>query len=78
MNLKNNAKYNFLHICLAIIRNRKLKSDDAFEVLEDLFIKYGMPNHIRSYHDAEFTTKAVRSWLSEMGTDLFIGPASPC
>ena len=64
--------------CLAIVTKRKLKSGDVLEALEDLFIKHGMPDHIRSDNGAEFTAKAVRSWLEKMGvTNLFIEPASP-
>ena len=64
--------------CLAIVTKRKLKSDDVLEALEDLFIKHGIPDHIRSDNGAEFTAKAVRSWLEKMGvTNLFIEPASP-
>jgi putative transposase len=64
--------------CLAIVTKRKLKSSDVLEALEDLFIMHGMPDHIRSDNGAEFTAKAVRSWLSKMGvTNLFIEPASP-
>ena len=37
-----------------------------------------MPDHIRSDNGAEFTAKAVRSWLGKMGvSNLFIEPASP-
>ena len=64
--------------CLAIVTKRKLKSGDVLEALEDLFIKHGMPDHIRSDNGAEFTAKAVRSWLIKMGVkNLFIEPASP-
>jgi len=64
--------------CLAIVTKRKLKSGDVLEALEDLFIKHGMPDHIRSDNGAEFTAKAVRSWLGKMGvSNLFIEPASP-
>ena len=64
--------------CLAIVTKRKLKSGDVLEALEDLFIKHGMPDHIRSDNGAEFTAKAVRSWLKKMGvSNLFIEPASP-
>jgi len=64
--------------CLAIVTKRKLKSGDVLEALEELFIKHGMPDHIRSDNGAEFTAKAVRSWLDKMGVkNLFIEPASP-
>lgn len=64
--------------CLAIVTKRKLKSGDVLEALEELFIKHGMPDHIRSDNGAEFTAKAVRSWLNKMSVkNLFIEPGSP-
>ena len=37
-----------------------------------------LPTHIRSDNGADFTAKAVRSWLGELGvTTLFIEPGSP-
>jgi transposase InsO family protein len=64
--------------CLAIVTKRKLKSGDVLETLENLFIDHGMPDHIRSDNGAEFTAKAVRSWLEKMEvTPTYIEPGSP-
>jgi putative transposase len=38
----------FTHECLAIRIARKLKGIDVMDVLSDLFIRRGMPSHIRS------------------------------
>ena len=64
--------------CLAITTKRKLKSGDVLETLENLFIDHGMPDHIRSDNGAEFTAKAVRSWLEKMEVKpTYIEPGSP-
>ena len=47
-------------------------------MLADLFLEYGVPEHIRSDNGPEFVAKAVRGWLADLGvTTLFIEPASP-
>ncbi len=64
--------------CLAIVVARRLKADDVLETLTELFTRCGPPIHIRSDNGAEFTAKAVRDWLRELGvTTLFIEPGSP-
>ena len=46
--------------------------------LSDLFVKHGVPHHIRSDNGSEFTAKQVRSWLAKLGTKpLYIEPGSP-
>jgi putative transposase len=37
----------FTHECLAIRINRRLKAIDVIDVLSDLFILQGVPEHIR-------------------------------
>ena len=64
--------------CLGIITKRKLKSGDVLEVLENLFIDRGMPDHIRSDNGSEFTAIAVREWLEKMEVKpTYIEPGSP-
>ena len=44
----------------------------------DLFLFYGIPEHIRSDNGPEFMAKAVRKWLERIGVrTLFIEPGSP-
>jgi putative transposase len=63
---------------LAIDVARKLKADDVLERLSDLFVRRGVPGHIRSDNGPEFTAKAVRGWLERVGvTTLYIEPGSP-
>jgi transposase InsO family protein len=63
---------------LAIVVARKIKSDDVLHCLTDLFVKHGIPKHIRSDNGPEFTAKAVRNWLERVGVKTrFIEPGSP-
>ncbi len=64
--------------CLAIVVGKRLGSEDVIECLEDLFIRRGLPQHIRSDNGSEFTTEKVRGWLGRLGVKtLFIEPGSP-
>jgi putative transposase len=68
----------FTHECLAIRVNRKLKATDVIDVLSDLFILRGVPEHIRSDNGAEFTAKAVQDWMTAVGAKTaYIAPGSP-
>ena len=63
---------------LAIDVARRLTSDDVLERLSDLFVRRGVPEHIRSDNGPEFTAKAVKEWLGRVGvTTLYIEPGSP-
>jgi transposase InsO family protein len=64
--------------CLAIEVARRLRSDDVLQVLADLFVRYGAPDHIRSDNGSEFTAKVVRDWLRRVDVKtLYIEPGSP-
>ena len=64
--------------CLALLVDRKIKSNDVLFCLSDLFLIYGVPDHIRSDNGPEFTAKLVREWLERIGSKtLFIEPGSP-
>ena len=68
----------FTRECLAIDVARSLKSDDVLEQLAWLMATRGVPGHIRSDNGSEFTAKAVRKWLQNVGVrTLFIEPGSP-
>ena len=46
--------------------------------LADLMVTRGVPEHIRSDNGPEFTAKAVRAWLDQVGAKtLYIEPGSP-
>jgi putative transposase len=64
--------------CLAIDVARKLTSEDVLERLSDLFVRRGVPDHIRSDNGPEFTAKKVTEWLERVNVKtLFIEPGSP-
>ena len=64
--------------CLAILVKRHITSQEVIDVLFELFIFRGIPEHIRSDNGPEFTSKDVRKWLSRLGVKtLFIEPGSP-
>jgi putative transposase len=64
--------------CLAIEVARRLRSDDVLQVLAELFVRHGAPDHIRSDNGSEFTAKAVRDWLHRLEVKtLYIEPGSP-
>ena len=64
--------------CLALRTGYKLKSDDVMDVLSDLFITKGIPDHIRSDNGSEFTAKSIKTWLKRLGVKtLYIEPGSP-
>jgi len=64
--------------CLAIKVARRLNSKDVLEVLADLMVARGVPDHIRSDNGSEFTAIAVREWLGKVGVKtLYIEPGSP-
>ena len=64
--------------CLAILVERHITSQNVIDQLYDLFLLRGVPEHIRSDNGPEFTSKAVRDWLTRLGVKtLFIEPGSP-
>jgi putative transposase len=64
--------------CLSIDVSRRLTSEDVLERLSDLFVRRGVPEHIRSDNGPEFTARRVRSWLGRVGVGtLYIEPGSP-
>jgi len=64
--------------CLAIVVDRHIRSDDVLYCLSDLFLMHGIPDYIRSDNGPEFTAKAVRQWLKNLGVKtLYIEPGSP-
>src|ERR1051325_9261977 len=68
----------FTHECLAIRVARKLKATDVIDVLSDLFIRRGVPGHIRSDNGPELVAKAVQGWSTAVGAQTAsIAPGSP-
>ncbi len=68
----------FTRECLAIRVARKLKGADVIDVLSDLFILRGVPEHVRSDNGPEFIAKSVQSWIAAIGAKAaYIAPGSP-
>jgi transposase InsO family protein len=68
----------FTHECLAIRVDRTLNSVAVIDVLSDLFILRGVPQHIRSDNRPEFVAKTVRDWIGAVGAKtVYIERGSP-
>jgi putative transposase len=68
----------FTRECLAIMVARKITNREVIDILFNLFIFRGIPEHIRSDNGPEFTAKAVRKYLNKLGVKtLYIEPGSP-
>ena len=68
----------FSRECLAIRVERKMNARTVLDVLADLFLEHGPPEHIRSDNGPEFIAKALRLWLERLGVQtLYIEPGSP-
>ena len=64
--------------CLALVVTRRLRATEVLETLADLFIRYGVPAHVRSDNGPEFTAELIRLWLKRLDVQtLFIEPGSP-
>jgi len=64
--------------CLASVAARRIRSHDVLLILTDLFLRRGIPTHIRSDNGPEFIAQQLRSWLTRMGIGpLYIEPGSP-
>ena len=64
--------------CLAIEVRRHVRADDVLHCLTELFVAHGVPSHLRADNGPEFTNRAVRTWLTRVGSrPLFIEPGSP-
>jgi transposase InsO family protein len=64
--------------CLALRVARNINSLRVLVTLAVLFVRHGIPEHIRSDHGPEFTARAVRRWLGRLNVrTLFIEPGSP-
>jgi transposase InsO family protein len=64
--------------CFAIRVARLLNSQDVLDVLGDLMVERGVPDHIRSDNGSEFRAKTLRKWLGKIGVKtLYIGSGGP-
>lgn len=64
--------------CLASHVARRIRSQDVILILADLFLKHGIPKHIRSDNGPEFIAKKLVTWMKSLEVQpLFIQPGSP-
>ena len=55
-----------------------MKSTDVTDILDELFLIYGIPEYIRSDNGSEFIATAVKKWLKLLKIKpLYIEPGSP-
>ena len=68
----------FTREALAIRVARRLRSNDIIDVLADLMLERGAPEHIRSDNGPEFIALVVRQWIAAVGAKTaYIEPGSP-
>ncbi len=68
----------FTRESLVIKVKRKMTSEDVQDALAELFIKRGVPEHIRSDNGPEFIATNLRMWFNKLELKpLFIQPGSP-
>ena len=64
--------------CLNSHVARRIRSQDVILILADLFLKHGIPKHIRSDNGPEFIAKKLVAWMKALEVQpLFIQPGSP-
>ena len=68
----------FTRRSLAIVTGTSITASRVCQELEKLFVRYGVPDCIRSDNGPEFVSKAVREWLNHQGVEtLYIAPGCP-
>lgn len=64
--------------CLALEVNRSITSENVLDVLLNLFITRGVPEHVRCDNGPEFIAKAIRGFLGQAEVKtLYIEPGAP-
>ena len=64
--------------CLASVVARRLGSQEVILLVAELFLRHGVPQHIRSDNGPEFIARKLRGWLKTLHVDpLYIEPGSP-
>ena len=64
--------------CLALRVARRFSRWEVIEVLAEVMLQEGVPEHIRSDNGPEFIAQELREWLAGVGAKtLYIEPGSP-
>jgi putative transposase len=67
----------FTRECLALEVRRSFKSGDVIDVLKELFLIRGVPQHIRSDNGPEFIAQAIKVWLVSAKVSTLDGFGNP-
>jgi putative transposase len=68
----------YTRVCLAVTAERSLNSEDVLQVLDDLLMMRGIPEHMRSDNGPELTAEMVKRWLAALEVKpLYIEPGGP-
>lgn len=68
----------FTRESLVIKVQRRITSEDVQNALAELFLKRGVPEHVRSDNGPEFIATRLRMWFKKLELKpLFIQPGSP-
>lgn len=68
----------FTRESLAISVHRRITSKEVIQILAELFLKRGCPEHIRSDNGPEFIATELRHWFKTLEiSPLYIHPGSP-
>jgi len=63
---------------LALTVAKSLRATDVVDVLEELFLERGIPDHVRSDNGPEFIARDLREWLGRRDVSpLYIEPGCP-
>jgi transposase InsO family protein len=64
--------------CLALVVARRMTAEEVLDVLAELFVVRGVPEHVRSDNGPEFIAQAVRRWLERTGSNArYVAPGAP-
>ena len=64
--------------CLEIRAEKRMRSRDVLETLDELMTEYGTPQYVRVDNGPEFVATELHDWLVEKGVEvLYIEPGSP-
>ena len=64
--------------CLALAVDRSITSDRVQDILTNLFLTRGVPQHIQSDNGPEFIAKAIQGYDKQAGLEmLYIEPGAP-
>ena len=64
--------------CLEIRVEKRMRSRDVLETLDELMTERGKPKYTRSDNGPEFIAKRLQAWIEEQGVKpLYIEPGSP-